>query len=291
MEEETKKLTDIVSLSKTGALAIEFVSQFTNHMEKTVDKLQELEKKLEGKVSDFHYCRTAVAGVVKAATVYVETHDDFFYYGKSIDFESIKTKIKQGDYSGLKEFLGKMDDCLFTIGQAHKKYVEEFNEASRLFTECSEKCSELQVKAKSEESVATVGLVMSTIGFFGAFAAGPFGLLIGAASTVGFASSAVSLISHQELGKAKDVLKSVSSTLKDLSNQGLLLKSAIDDLHVAVLRFENNYSILSRTERENRNTLCITLDRLMRILESEQSQTSKAREKIQTFKNMAKLGS
>ena len=99
-----------------------------------INSLKELEKALATKLRQADEIEEVMKEALQAACIYINTIDDFFYYGKHTLFDEIKNEIRKGNSEKLEQFISKMNDSLKYVGEAYQSYFEKC-------TKISQKCA------------------------------------------------------------------------------------------------------------------------------------------------------
>lgn len=298
-------ITGII-LQSLGAIA-DYAPEFANYVERNIDStlnsLQSQDRELACKITGLSYAKESFKEVADAGHKYLDSIDDFFYYGKNTDFESIIRDIRDSDGKSLNQFLHKMDTWLNNIGIAYEDYIEKCDNAFRQCTECAESCAYHQAKARSNKNKArVVGGTASALAFAGGITgvaasvfAGIFTLGLGTAiglsitaagvgTTVGVGAAVVTGITAHEFGNAEASFRSMGSDFRELARQAFELKHQFDDIKEVVNEYERNHSFVCIFDLNEKNLFCSALESMQWILQSRQPDTAEATDTLKNLK-------
>ena len=198
---------DLLKSEEVRVSAKEFVKYIEENIDSVVNKLERLDKALAGKVSEIICAKEDIKEAVRRAFIFMDTIDNFLYYGQSTDFNNIKEDIRKGNTLELKRFISNMDKWLKNIEEAFKSFIEQCNRTSHSCTQCAISCLSQKAEAKAKKNKAIVVGGIVSAGMLGAsFAAGVFtlgtgtfvGLYLTAAATasLGLTASAGAVVAQ-----------------------------------------------------------------------------------------------
>ena len=186
-----------------------------------------------------------------------------------------------------------MDKSLKNVREAHQCYVEKCNKVYKTCILCSESCvcQLAEVKANKNKSFISGGIA-AAVGVTAAVltpVAGPLSILgasyAGGIAGFQFVRTLSTLDEVQKFQRQEQAFKKMGLIFKELSNYGLELKHAFDDLHMIVERYEINHRIIIAVDRKDHERVCTTLERLKSLLQSTHKETSKARNTLKMLQN------
>ena len=299
---ESKIVLGLVDLLKSEDIktnAIEFAKYVEQNIDSVCNELESLDKALAVKVNEISSAEEDIREAVKYACTFIDTIDDFLYYGQNTDFVTIKEDIRKGKTLELKRFLSKMDKWLKSIEEAYKTFREKCNQASYSCTECANSCASHQAKAKTKKLGTGVlgGIVSAAMlggGITASVVAGVFTL--GTGAVVGLSITAASLgatsigtavvtgITAHGFSKAETSFKSASSVFRELAMQGIALKSHFNDIYQLVEKYERNHTFINRLDWSDINTTCNALDKLKAIFHLTREKISEPKEALLALK-------
>ena len=296
-----KEVIDI--LTSKAPEAAKQCAEFAKYVERNIDSvlknLARLDVKLSKNVSGVELAKDSINAAIKAAYEFVNCIDDFFHYGKSSDFVSIKNCIKIGDNSKLQNFICKMDECLKNATVTYTTFTDKCNEASKKCTEIAESCATFKATARNKKNkTRVVGGVSTAVMLSGGIAssvvAGVFtfgiGAIVGLSLTAfglgasGVGTAVITAITAYNFGKAEDSFKSMALTFRELAQYGIDLRSHFEDMHTRLMHYQKNHFMLNHTNRSDKERLCKVLDRLQSILTAKREKTAAAREVLRKLK-------
>lgn len=129
-----------------------FADQVRDFVKEDLECLAEFDKDSARKVSQFGNAKESIQETVAAAYTYVDTVDDFFYYGQRANFENIKNSIRNGDNTKLNEFLSNATNWIQKIYSAYDHFTDKCKEVTRNCDECAESCAYHQAEAKKKNT-------------------------------------------------------------------------------------------------------------------------------------------
>ena len=276
-----------------------FAEKVVNIIEGVFNDLATYDKALAHSAGAETPAAASVESVLEAGFIFIDTVDDFFYYGKETDFEGIKRDIRDQNTAELMAFISKMDDWLENVRKSYEKFKKECKKSSDMCTKWANYCASHQADARlKKHATRAVGGTATAVMLGGGIAASAVAgaLTLGIGAIVGLSLTAAGLcafslgtavatgVTAYHFSEAEAAFKSASSNFLKLANHGIELKSYFSDIHQQVTRFKTNHSFLSKTNHSDINTLCSTLDRLKSLLESQRLLTSQARNTLLTFK-------
>ena len=155
MADSASLVSGVVDLLKSEEV-ITYAKEFAKHVEENIDsvlnELARLDKELAVKVSDVNSAENDIKEAVKDAFKFIDTINDFLYYGQSTDFDSIKEDVRKGKTLELKRFIAKVDKWLNNIGEAYKSFSEKCMQASYSCTQCANSCASHQADARAKKN-------------------------------------------------------------------------------------------------------------------------------------------
>ena len=300
--ESDKKTADLLQPMISDSMCKEiFVSlkDFTKHLDENVgsalNALEDFEKKFASKLTEKAETEEQLRETVQAAYVYIDTVDDFFYYGHCTQFETIKTDIKNGNNKKLEQFIRKMDKQLVYIGNAYQEYTNSCNKVHRKCMLCVESCASLAAKAKKErrEKLLIGGISAASLGTYSTFMVmiinPALGVAYGATMAAMLGVGAVGLkIAYEDITRVEAAFKAVASMFKEMLKDVIKLKHIFDEIQITVQKYERNHALISSLDRSDKDNLCLALDKIESILQSKHPETTKYKTSVKKLQSRIK---
>ena len=280
-------LTGQLKSEVTAKLCAEFATYVAKNIDAVLNDLADLQKKLSRQEGDSSVAKDLVADIIKAASVFINTVNDFFCYGKDSDFESMKNDIRQGHNERLLEFISKMDKWLKNVGIAYKDFTQKCGAAAKkcsgFAASCSDKQAEATAKKKKALILAVVGGAALTVVGLVTITVSPLALII--TVIIAVAGGFLVYSTFEDYKEKAKCFKSLSLCFWNLAKQGIDLKRQFDSIHNTIMRYEKHHTFLQNTDKEHKDTICSALDQLQEILRLNHSKTLKATETIASVKS------
>lgn len=305
MSNEVKIIETILNIADKAPTHIkEFANYVEGNIDSVLNNLESYNIELANKISDLSYVKEKFKCVADAGYNYLDCIDDFYYYGKDTDFESIIKDIRNSKKESLLRFLREMDGWLCRITTAYRKYIKKCNDAVKHCTKCAESCAAHQAKARSNKNkTRVVGGTTSALGF----ATGIVGVAVGIGGVavsvvagtvtlgvgtvvglsltavavggiVGAGATTVTVITAHEFKKAETSFRSLDSNFRESTNQATKLKGLFDDIKSAVNKYEryNSYAHHYASDWNDVKKLCRALESMQLVLQSRRVETAEA---------------
>ena len=316
-----KEIIEKIPFVEVAKQCKEFANHVENRIDSAVNQLVNFDKDLSRKISGISEAKELIEDAVMAAVTFIDTVDDFYYYGgEDTDFEKIKKDLVEGNGKYLEAYIGKMDKWISNFDKAYEDLTEKCDVAAKKCTECAESCSGKKAESKGKKYVTrAVGGAASAAALGGGIAAGGVAASIvagiftaGVGTVIGLGVTAVGLgvtgvgaatatgILAHDFAKKEDSFRSMSLCFRDLATYGIEIKHRFDDLLRILQKYKRNHIFLGATyyetsetnETKNHDprvdTLCATLDKLRLTLEMERIKTSDALDTLNNVKEKVK---
>lgn len=280
LEKFFSSLTDKIDYTGAANKTIQFANYVERIINSAIIALEAFDKEIACKQIALIEAKEILKEVGSAAQKYINAVDNLFHYSEKADFAKIKEEIENNNnYKWLDDFFHKMDYCFKQIGIEYRAFTEKCNEASKMFTACAVSCACEQATARSKQRKTRVVGVTATatwISIAGSIVVGVYTSGIGVVLGVTLSSAAVSIsgwtymVTKDTINafkKAEDSYKSMSLEFKELTKQGIEIKSQFNECHIMIENYEMNYDLLKQTNQKFKEAQLNTLDRMKQILE------------------------
>ena len=290
LEKCISALIEKIDVNDVATKTVEFANFVESKIFSAIYALEGFDKEIALQVSAVIDAKKTLIEIRSAAHRYTDAVENFFYYSQITDLAKVKEEISDGNYKKLEEFFHNEDNWLKKIGVANKAFTEKCDQADKRFTECAELCAFQQANARSRRSaaIATGGFALTAWGtiaglaLVGMFTTG-IGTFVGGSvisSMVGgsYVTYVVTKETAKAFEKAGNCFKSMKLDCRELAQHASKSKSQFVECHNTIENYEINYDFLKNADKEYKQTVCKTLDRLQEILKLGHQKMSEAKE-------------